>query len=72
MANSCYGLHPVNASRAYIKLVDSYPYYQHELFSYSVDKYWNPKEEKFSTIEYYLPLPYDYAVTYVRSYEQAS
>lgn len=69
---SCYGLHPVYASKAYLNKVESDPHFQYELYSYFIDKYWNPREEKFSSIEYYLPLPYDYAVNYVRSYEQAS
>lgn len=41
------------------------------MFSYFKDSWWNPRKDRFETIESYLPLPYDYALTFVRSYEEA-
>ena len=71
MASDCSGLHPVWASRAYIKKVESEKYHQYEMFSYFKDSWWNPRKDRFETVESYLPLPYDYALTFVRSYEEA-
>ncbi len=70
MANDCSGPHPVNASKAYLKKVESDPYYQHELFSVLEEDIYIG--DGFIKSTYYHMLPYDYAVTYVRSYEQAS
>lgn len=70
MTSSCYGPHPVNAYKFYLQKVESDPHYQYELFSVLEQDIWIG--DGFMKDVYYHMLPYDYAVTYVRSYEQAS
>lgn len=72
MANDCSGPHPVSASRAYIKHVESQENFQYELFSYLREKWWNPSKDRFETTDSYLLFPYDHALIFVRSYEKAS
>lgn len=69
MATDCYGPHPVHASKAYLRKIESDPHFQFEMFTVLEQDIWTG--EGFDHQTYYHFFPYNYAIDYVESYEKA-
>jgi hypothetical protein len=72
MASDCAGPTLLSVCRWIINQVESKDFYQLELFNYSVEHRWIPNEDRLHKEEYFTLFPYESALSYVRSYEQAS